>query len=185
MACLAQLLELYVEVSFQAHHLTRFPTQAWSIIIEMREKVTILSENWSWGKENLVCSGLEAPIQVVERLLETGVYKPMVSIQCVRRSKNLKETYLLLEGMLIKDLFEDDSEVAALAGEVITEVPLTWRPRRGRGLFVSETGEMEDGRGGGTRSLTREDVLEVEEELKELTQDIVTEWEHRQTQTDF
>ena len=87
--------------------------------------------------------------------------------------------------MLIKDLFEDDSEVAALAGEVITEVPLTWRPRRGRGLFVSETGEMEDGRGGGIRSLTREDVLEVENELKELAQDIVTEWEHRQTQTDF
>ena len=122
---LAQLLELYVEVSFQAQHSTRFPTQAWSTVIENREKVAILSENWSWGKDNLVYSGLEAPIQVVERLLETGVYKPMVSIQCVRRSKNLKETNLLLEGMLIKDLFEDDSEVAALAGEVITEVPLT------------------------------------------------------------
>ena len=180
---LAQLLELYVEASLQAQHSTRFPTQAWSIVIEMREKVAILSNNWSWGKDNLVYSGLEIPVQVMERLLETGVYKPMVSIQCVRRSKNLQETNLLLEGMLIKDLFEDDSEVAALAGEVITEVPLTWRPRRGRGLFASETGE--DGRGGGTRSLTREDVLEVEEELKELARDIVMEWENRQTQTDF
>ena len=42
---LAQLLELYVEASLQAQHSTRFPTQAWSIVIEMREKVAILSNN--------------------------------------------------------------------------------------------------------------------------------------------
>ena len=53
-----------VKASTEAQHTYRFPTQAWSVLLEMREKVGALGEEWVWGEEELVFTGLEAPAKV-------------------------------------------------------------------------------------------------------------------------
>ena len=65
---LAQLLELYTVASIQSQHSKRFPTQTWSTISEMREKVRALGSKWEWGEEPLQYAGIEAPAKVKERL---------------------------------------------------------------------------------------------------------------------
>jgi hypothetical protein len=182
---LAQLLELYTVASLQSQHSYRFPTQAWSVIKEMRAKVAALGERWSWGEEELRFAATEAPAAVKERLVQEGRYRPVVSLSCARKSRVRGETDILKDGQKMKDLFDEDGEsVVPLAGEVSMEVPLLWRARRlGRGLYQGQGGE--DGRSSGTRFLTEEDVARVEEELQELAGDIVTEWERRQTQTEL
>ena len=41
---LAQLLELYVHASMMSQHSQRFPTQAWAVVIEVKEQVQALSD---------------------------------------------------------------------------------------------------------------------------------------------
>jgi hypothetical protein len=178
---LAQLLELYTVASLQAQHSRRFPTQAWSVVMQMREKVAALGERWEWGQEELQYAGIEPPAVVKERLVKEGIYKPKVSEACARGNRVRKDTELLKEGEKVKDLFDEEGEsVMPLAGEVAMSVPLVWRARRGRGLHG---GDEEDGRSGATKNLTEEDVARVEEELQELARDIVETWLERQQQT--
>jgi hypothetical protein len=124
----------------------------------------------------------EAPSTVKARLVEEGRYQPALKLKTLQRSRGLKESGLLQDGQRIKDLFDDEGEaIKPLAGEVVREVPLQWRARRrGGGLFCARD---EDGRSGGTRLLTVEDVGAVEEELMMLSRDIIEEWDKRQTQT--
>jgi hypothetical protein len=177
---LAQLLELYTLASLEAQHSRRFPTQAWSVVMEMRDKVEVLGERWEWGQEELQYAGIEPPAVVKERLVEEGTYKPKVSEACARGNRVRKDTALLKEGEKVKDLFNEEGEsVMPLAGEVAMSVPLVWRARRGRGLHSGDG----DGRSGATRNLTEEDVAGVEEELQELAKDIVEIWLERQQPT--
>jgi hypothetical protein len=175
---LAQLLELYTVASLQSQHSRRFPTQAWAVISEMRDKVARLGDKWVWGEEDLRYAGIEAPAVVVKRLKEEGKYRPKVSQACAKGSRVRQDTTLVKEGGRIKDLFDEEGEsVVPLAGEALMEVPLVWRARRGQGV------QQEDGRSGATRHLTEEDLSGVEEELAGLAQDIVEEWRQRQKQT--
>jgi hypothetical protein len=176
---LVQMLEKYTEASIQSQHSKRFPTQTWSTITEMREKVRALGRKWEWGEEPLKFAGIEAPVKVKERLEREGVYRPKVTEAQVRGSKVRAETNLVTEGSSIKELFDDEGEsVIPLAGQASMEVPLAWRARRGQ--------EVEEGRGGGGGGhLTKDDVLSVEKELQEMANDIVEEWDKRQKQTNL
>ena len=184
-AGMGQLVEHYVKASVEAQHTYRFPTQAWSVVLEMREKVGALGEEWCWGEEELEFTGLEAPAKVKQRLLEEGKYVPLVKKGSVeganRRGADLKEMGLLEEGGCIDDLFNEEGDsTVPLAGEAVMEVPLEWRRARRTGLFCAE-----DGRGGDTRQLTMEDVDSVEETLGDLAKTIKQAWDERQQQTDL
>ena len=171
---LAQLLELYCRASLQSQHYRRFPSQAWKVVISMREEVTKLRDKWTWFEEDLQYTGCEAPSKVVELLVEEARYRPKVTLPQARANP------VQAEGEKAKDLFNEDGEaVRALAGEAILEVPLVWRARRG--LYNGALGE--DGRSGATRHLTEGDVREVVEELQSMAGDIVEAWEERQQQT--
>ena len=196
---LAQLLELYVVASVQSQHSRRFPTQTWSVVAEMREKVRALGVKWKWEEEELKYAGIEAPVKVKDRLVKDGLYRPSVSEASTRGSRVRRETNLVAEGGSISDLFDEEGEsVIPLAGEVQMEVPLVWRLRRrvaararpasGVDVFGEVEGEEgeegeRNGRGGATRYLTREDIKSVEDELSGLAVDIVEEWNLRQKQT--
>ena len=184
-AGMGQLVEYYVRASVEAQHTYRFPTQAWSVVLEMREKVEALGEEWRWGEEELEFTGLEAPAKVKQRLLEEGTYVPMVkkgSVEAAnRRGADLKEMGLLEEGGCVDDLYSEEGDsTVPLAGEAVMEVPLDWRRARRRGLFSAE-----DGRGGDTRELTIEDVARVEETLGDLAKTIKETWDERQQQTNL
>ena len=71
---LGQLLELYVKASLQSQHSHRFPTQTWSVIEEMRQKVANLWDKWKWEEENLIYAGIEVPSEVKDRLVKDGTY---------------------------------------------------------------------------------------------------------------
>ena len=171
----AQLLELYCTASLQSQHYKRFPTQAWKVVIAMREEVARLKDKWTWREEDLEYTGCEAPAKVVKLLVEKGVYRPKVSLPQARGNRVRQAM-----GEKVKGLFNDDGEaVRALAGDACMEVPLVWRARRG--LY---TGTLEkDGRSGATRHLTEGDVRELVGELEDMAGDIVEEWGERQQQT--
>lgn len=173
---LAQLLELYCRASLQSQHYKRFPTQAWKVVIAMREEVSRLKDKWTWCEEDLVYTGCEAPAKVVKLLVEKGVYKPKVSLPQARANRVRQAL-----GENAKDLFNDDGEaVRALAGDVNLEVPLEWRARRG---LYTGAALGEDGRSGATRHLTEGDVREVLKVLEDMAGDIVEAWGERQQQT--
>ena len=172
---LAQLLELYCTASLQSQHYKRFPTQAWKVVIAMREEVSRLKDKWTWCEEDLVYTGCEAPAKVVELLVKEGRYRPKVSLPQARGNRVRQAL-----GEKVQDIFNDDGEaVRALAGDACMEVPLEWRARRG--LYTSALGE--DGRSGATRHLTVGDVREVLKELEGMAGDIVEKWGERQQQT--
>ena len=173
---------LQCTASLQSQHYKRFPTQAWAVVMKMREEVRALSLNWVWGEEKLRYAGIEAPSKVKERLVTEGRYRPKVKEAQARGSRVRRDTNLLGVGQKILDLFDEDGEsVVPLAGDVCMEVPLVWRLRKG----VHDVEDQEDGRGGGTRHLTGEDVAEVERQLEELTRDIEKSWTERQEQTEL
>ena len=177
---LAQTLELYTTASLQSQHYKRFPTQAWAVVMKMREEVRALGQNWVWEEKDLKYAGIEAPSKVKERLVTEGRYRPKVSEAQARGSRVRRDTNLLDEGQKVADLFDEDGEsVVPLAGEVCMEVPLIWRLRRG----VHDPEDQDDGRGGGTRHLTVEDVTGVEHELEELAKEVDKTWSERQEQT--
>ena len=129
---LAQLLEIYVVASLQSQHSRRFPTQTWTVISEMREKVRALGERWEWEEEELKYAGIEAPKTVLDRLVRNGLYRPAVSKASALQNRLRRETNMVTKEQ-IKDLFGEENEaVRRLAGEVQMEVPLVWRLRRGR-----------------------------------------------------
>ena len=80
---LSQLLEKYTHASLQSQHSRRFPTQAWTVVAQMREEVKALGEKWSWGDEELRYAGIESPVKVKERLVSEGRYRPTVSEACI------------------------------------------------------------------------------------------------------
>ena len=96
------------------------------------------------------------------------------------------------DGQTVYDLFDDEGEAAvALAGEIPMEVLKRWRAKR-EGASQSQQSQSEpggsgdgdlDGRSGGTRPFTEEDLHDVEEELMSLVQDISEHWSERITQT--
>ena len=65
---LGQMLELYTTASLQSQHHKRFPTQAWAVVMKMRQEVRALGQKWVW-KEELRYAGIEAPSKVKERLV--------------------------------------------------------------------------------------------------------------------
>ena len=194
---LAQVLELYCKASLQAQHNFRFLSQAWAVVKNMRERLESLAQEWKWSTEELEFAGTEAPAAIVQRIKETGMYRPVVPLKCVQRSTILKETGLLSGGQKkIKDLFDEEGEsVIPLAGEAMMEVPRLWRARRGgRGLYVGGDGaggddggggDGHDGRSGGTRRFTDDDERILKEELESLCRDILESWNERQQQTNL
>jgi hypothetical protein len=182
---LAQLLEVYCEASLQAQHSYRFPTQAWGVVIKMKVELESLAKEWKFKDKPLKFVDVEAPSVTKQRLINQGTFRPALELRNVqRRQSELRDMGVLKEGQRVQDLFADDGEdgerTLALAGEVSMEVPLVWRARRSAGLFSQ--GE-EDGRSGGTRLLTSEDIGVIEKELQELAGDILMEWDRRQVQT--
>lgn len=180
---LAQVLELYCRASLQSQHSYRFPTQAWAAIVGVKEELEALRNRWKWKEVPLVYTDIQAPATIVKILMETGVYRPELRLGVVRRREGeLRDMGTLKEGQHALDLFDNDGlNTVALAGEVSLEVPLMWRARRSRsGLYCPEN---EDGRSGGTRHLTVEDVKEVEKTLEDLSGSILDEWDKRQVQT--
>ena len=157
---LAQLLEIYVEASLQSQHCRCFPTQTWSVILEMRQKLDRLGNRWEWEEDKLRFAQIEAPVKIKDRLVVDGIYRPAVSEACARGNRVRRNTNLVPEGGKIKDLFNEEGEsIKPLAGEVLMEVPLVWRLQRGKGAPA----EDRNGRGGEVRYLTEEDVKSVED----------------------
>ena len=152
---LAVLLEVYCDVSVTSQHSTHFPTQAWAAVSEGLEKLKKLSLKWEWGAESLRNCDIEAPENVLKRLLQKGTYEPMMSEKnAAKKKQELRDMGVLQDGQTSHDIYEDGHLIKPLSGSVAMEVPLAWRPRRG-GLFKS--GE-EDGRSGSCRNLEQDDI---------------------------
>ena len=93
----------------------------------------------------------------------------------------------LEDGQTVYDLFDDEGKtIVALAGEIPMEVPKGWRAKR-ECASQSQQSQSEpggsgdgdgdlDGRSGGTRPFTEEDLRDVEEELMTLVQDNSEHW---------
>ena len=101
----------------------------------MRERLESLAQEWKLSTEELEFAGTEALAAIVQRIKETGMYRPVVPLKCVQRSTILKETGLLSGGQKkIKDLFDEEGEsVIPLAEETLIDVPRLWTRR---GLYV-------------------------------------------------
>ena len=84
-------------------------------------------------------AGIEAPVNVKKRLEKEGINQPAVYEACASTSRVEKDTGLRMDGEKIRDLFyEEDKSLVPLAGEVIMEVPLAWRARRGQNVDQDE-----------------------------------------------
>ena len=119
-------MEIYAGTSLEAQFTKHFPTQVWGRIKSAQKQLKELSENFDWGKERLVKAGIEAPLNIVERLQVEGRYEPKLEkSQVLRRQQEMRESGLLQEDMKVVDLFEEDDQVVPLAGELIMEEDTT------------------------------------------------------------
>lgn len=182
---LAQIMEAYCEVSLEGQYSYHLPTQVWDSVHNNKEKLELLGQAWEWHDKDLKYTDCEAPKKIVERLVETAVYRPKVHYRnVVRRVGDLREARLLEGPAKVLHLFEEKEMVKPLAGEIPMEVP---RRRRRRRQFMSddegegEGEEMEEQQDG--RKLTEEDTREVEELLSSLCRAIVKEWQARMVQS--
>ena len=64
-------------------------------------------------------SGIEAPIEVKERLVREGVYMPNVTKAQVRGNKVRKQTNLVNEGRCIRYIFDDTGESRKMRAEIL------------------------------------------------------------------
>ena len=179
---LAQIVELYCEVSLEGQEATHLPTQVWKSVVLNKQELELLSEHWLWGHKDLKYTSLEPPEKIVERITESGVYRAHVQYKNImRKGRELKEAGLLEDGETVADLFEDGEMKKALAGEIPLEIPVsvgsteTRRPQRshfcdGRALPAG-------------RPMTEVDLEEVEEKLKSLCSSIMKEWNSRMKQS--
>lgn len=71
---LAQIVELYCEVSLEGQEATHLPTQVWKSVVLNKQELELLSEHWLWGHKDLKYTSLEPPEKIVERITESGVY---------------------------------------------------------------------------------------------------------------
>ena len=163
----------------------------------MKQKALLdsLGERWSWGEEDLKYTDIEAPAKVKEMLMTRGLYRSVVNLKAAKRRKGeLQNMGVLEDGRAVYDLFDDEGETTvALAGEIPMEVPKRWRTKR-EGASQSQQSQSEpggsgdgdgdlDGRSGGTREFTEEDLRGVEDQLMRVVQDISDHWSERITQS--
>jgi hypothetical protein len=170
---LGMIMENYCEVSLEGQYSTHLPSQVWDSVIKNRAELELLAEDWTWGHKDLKYIDVEAPEKIVERLLETGIYRPKVLYKnIIRKGGELREAGLLEGDMKVTSLFEDEEMVLPLAGEIPMEVPVTRRGRRREGArssFETDRADEEEMEGVGEgKELTREDVVEVEKLLSDL-----------------
>ena len=121
-----QLLEIYASTSLEAQQSTHFPTQVWTSINDAQKKLRDLAEKWTWSKESLKFSMIEAPSVIIDRLVDESIYRPKIlQKNILRKGQELRNAGLLTENQKVKDLFGDDNEtVIALAGEQLI-IPIT------------------------------------------------------------
>ena len=120
---LAQLLEMYSEVSLESQHALHFPVQVWVKILQAKENLAKLANHWEWSKESLKLAGIGTPKIIIDRLLETGVYVPFVPPGSIRRHKEMVKDFdeLLAEQKINPEieLFDEEHQpVLELAGSL-------------------------------------------------------------------
>ena len=71
---LAQIVELYGEVSLEGQEKTHLPTQMWCRVVLNKQELELLSEHWLWGHKDLKYTSLEPPEKMAEHIKESGTY---------------------------------------------------------------------------------------------------------------
>ena len=90
-----------------------------------QKKLNELRKEWTWNDTDLKFSVVEAFKKIVKRLVHDSIYRPKILQKNItRKTKELKEAGLVYEGEKVADVFEDDKQVVALAGETIMD-PIT------------------------------------------------------------
>lgn len=113
-----QIQEGYAAVSLVAQSSQFFPSQVWTEIQEAQEDLRKLIENWKWDEVGLRMSCTEAPKAIIRRLVEEGMYCPLVPRCNLRNYRQLEEAGLIGEGHKIDDLFlENGDPIVPLAGD--------------------------------------------------------------------
>lgn len=127
------LLEKYALTSVIAQSSKRFPSQVWHSILQTQAVLEMLAENWTWSEEDLRLSCVEAPKKVVQRIVETRMYRPKILRTNLKSRKDLEDANLIEQDQDFDDLFdEDDDPVRPLAGEVLM-MAITQEDVRDRG----------------------------------------------------
>ena len=93
-----QLLEIYASTSLEAQQSTHFPTQVWTSINDAQKKLRDLAEKWTWSKESLKFSMIEAPSVIIDRLVDESIYRPKIlQKNILRKGQELRNAGLLTE----------------------------------------------------------------------------------------
>jgi hypothetical protein len=151
-----ELLEIYAETSLEAQYSKHFPSQVWSSIIKAQAKLEQLASCWKWSVNDLNYSVVEAPSNVINRLIEKAEYKPKILQKNLRnKAKEMRDAGLLDVNQNVHDLFRDVEEVVPIAGEAVMS------------------------------PITMEDVKRVEVQLQEYAGTILKEWKKRHVQTEL
>ena len=155
---MAQLLEMYSEVSLEAQQSFHFPIQVWNKILQAKENLGKLADKWEWSNNTLKLAGIGTPQLIIDRLVETGIYVPFVPPGSVRRHKQMIKDFdeLLAEQNTNneKDLFDEENQIVLeLAGS------------------VNITG------------VTNEMIKSVETKLQEIAVALKTAWDKRQVES--
>ena len=149
------LLEIYASTSLESQHSKHFPTQVWSKVKKSQEMVQKLAEKWEWSEEEMKYSVMEAPSEIVKRLVREGRFEPKLKEKnLVKVKQDMRDAGLLAEDENLNDLFHEKQQVKPLAGEVILE-----------------------------KETSKEVVRKVEIILEGFAQEIDSEWKRRQIQT--
>lgn len=175
---LAQILVIYSEVSLDAQTADYLPSQVWDKIETKKAELRQLASNWKWSEFDLKFVDIEAPAKIVNRLQESGVYRPKVFERNVmRKGSELREAGLLQMGQHVSSLFEEDEMIVALAGETLMEVPARAGGRRGGSIFGLEEEQP--------RVLTQEDEELEKGRLEKICATLVKEWEKRMVRSEL
>jgi hypothetical protein len=150
-----QLLEKYAATSLVAQSSKFFPSQVYKKVDNTLRDLGALESQWVWEEEDMKMSCCEAPAKMISRLVDEQIYRPKVFRRNVRSYRDLEDAGLIDEEDTIDDLFEDDEPIKPLAGEILM------------------------------KSITWEDVREVEVELQEIAGSLKDMWEEKQTRTNL
>ena len=75
---LAQILEIYSDVSLSVQHASHFPIQLWPKIDAAKSELRSLSENWIWEDADLKLAGIGNPKSLINDILRDGIFRPFV-----------------------------------------------------------------------------------------------------------